>query len=223
MSSSGPLFFVLATASDCAGVYDLVYRHPDPFIRAATNEEVETWVASGAVWVVREASGTVVGACNIRIPEATPEHADPAEFGGIFLQPNYRIKGVSGALSTLALASYYWDNDPDSREPLPLIAHVHVDNTKPLKLLDRIGFVFQQVIEVPDGVPGFEHMPKDAQGKLRGNEFLLPPKRRIQIFREMADLLADARIESFSVKFETPLEMTPEGLRGYADLLERQG
>ena len=139
------------------------------------------------------------------------------------MHPDYRIKGVSVALSTLALASYYWDNDPDSLEPLPLIAHVHVDNPRPLKLLDRIGFAFQRVIEVPDGLAGFEHMPKDAEGKVRGKEFLLPPKCRIQIFRDMAGLLADARIESFSVEFETPLAMTPEELRGYADLLECHG
>src|SRR6266545_1919136 len=96
------LAFALAAESDASAVYDLVYKHPDPFLKAATLADVERWVATGSLWIVREATGAVVGACNIKIPETTPDKSpEPAEFGGIFLHPGYRKHGVADALAAL--------------------------------------------------------------------------------------------------------------------------
>ena len=218
------LHFTLATASDAHAVFDLVYRHPDPFLRAATLEDIESWIASGVCWIVRDLDGpSIVGACNIKVPMTTREQQpEPAEFGGIFIHPDFRDRGIADALGVLALASYYWDNDPESPEPIPIISHVHVDNDKPLKLLDRLGFVFDKIIPVPDGVPGFEHMPRDKEGRLWGKEFRFPPERRIQVFREMAKLLSTEQIGQYAIDVLPSLGMDQAELERLATLIENQ-
>lgn len=215
------LDFTLATWSDADAIFDLVYRHPDPFLRAASFQDVQGWIANGACWIVRDGL-TIVGACNIKVPETTPnQRPEPAEFGGIFVHPDYRVRGVADALGVLALASYYWDNDPESPDPIPIISHVHVDNPNPLKLLERLGFVFDKIIPVPDGVPGFEHMPRDEQGQLRGKEFRLPPDRRIYLFREMAKLLSTQQIGETAIHIFPSLGMNQTELEKFASHIER--
>lgn len=202
----------------------MVYLHPDPFLRSATLEDVENWIANGACWIVRDFAGnSVVGACNIKVPETTTaKPPEPAEFGGIFLHPDFRERGVADALGVLALASYYWDNDPDSAVPIPVISHVHVENDKPLKLLDRLGFEFHEVIDVPDGVPGFEHMPRDEKGRLQGKEFRLPPNNRIHLFLEMAKLLSTHQVGDYDVRVLPALGMDASELGRLAKILQTQ-
>lgn len=221
---AGRLSLTLASPSDAQAIFDLVYFHPDPFLRAATLEDVEGWIANGACWIVRDLlTSKVVGACNIKVPE-TQQHEppEPAEFGGIFIHPDYRDRGVADALGVLALASYYWDNDPDSSNPIPLISHVHVQNAKPLNLLCRLGFIFDRIIPVPDGTPGFEHMPREEDGSLKGKEFHFPPQRRSVIFRTMSSLLSTAQIGTFGVDVLPALGMEPHELERLAEALEAQ-
>jgi hypothetical protein len=218
------LDFTLAKTSDAQAVFDLVYRHPDPFLRAATLEDVESWIANGACWIARDFTGNkVMGACNIKVPETTSaKPPEPAEFGGIFIHPDYRDRGVADALGVLALASYYWDNDPDSAVPIPVISHVHIENDKPLKLLDRLGFEFCEIIDVPDGVPGFEHMPRDKEGRLRGKEFRFPPHGRIHLFRKMAELLSTHQVGDHAVRVLPALGMDAPELERLATILQTQ-
>jgi ribosomal protein S18 acetylase RimI-like enzyme len=218
------LQFTLATTSDIRAIFDLVYRHPDPFLRAATPQDIESWITSGACWIVRDLAGSnIVGACNIKVPLTTPEQRpEPAEFGGIFIHPDFRDRGIADALGVLALASYYWDNDPESPEPIPMISHVHVDNDKPLNLLGRLGFVFHEIIDVPEGVPGFEHMPRDEEGRLRGKEFRFPPDRRIYVFREMAKLLSTEEIGHYAIHVLPALAMVQTELERLATHIETQ-
>jgi GNAT superfamily N-acetyltransferase len=218
------LDFTLAKTSDAQAIFDLVYLHPDPFLRAATFEDIERWIADGACWIVRDFTGNnVVGACNIKVPETTAaKPPEPAEFGGIFIHPDYRDRGVADALGVLALASYYWDNDADSEVPIPVISHVHVENDKPLKLLDRLGFEFHEVIDVPDGVPGFEHMPRDEKGKIWGKEFRFPPHGRIHLFRKMAELLSTDQVGGHGVHVLPALGMDALELERLAKILQAQ-
>ncbi len=218
------LDFTLAKASDAQAVFDLVYLHPDPFLRVATLEDVESWITNGACWIVRDFTGNkVVGACNIKVPETTAaEPPEPAEFGGFFLHPDYRDRGIADALGVLALASYYWDNDPESPDPIPVISHVHIKNVKPLKLLNRLGFTFQKVIPVPDGVPGFDLMPREEDGRLLGNEFLLPPVRRVYFFREIAKLISTQQLGPYAINVLPALGMEPAELERLASLIENQ-
>jgi RimJ/RimL family protein N-acetyltransferase len=216
------LDFALAKDSDAQAIFDLVYLHPDPFLRTATLKDVEGWIRNGACWIVRDFTGNkIVGACNIKVPETTAaKPPEPAEFGGIFIHPDYRDRGVADALGVLALASYYWDNDPDSAVPIPVISHVHVENEKPLKLLDRLGFEFHGIISVPDGIPGFEHMPRNENGELRGKEFQFPPNRRIHLFREMAKLLSTDQIGNYAAHILPALGMDASELERLAEILE---
>lgn len=216
------LHITLATASDANAIFDLVYKEPKPFLRSTTLPQVESWIANGTCWIIRDIAGDgVIGACNIKIPETTPyNQPEPAEFGGIFVHPDYRVRGISDALGVLALASYFWDNDPESSNPVPIISHVHVDNPDPLKLLARLGFVFDKIIPVPPGTPGFEHMPVDGNGVLWGKEFRWPPERRIQLFREMAKLLATQQIEKYGVCIVPALAMDQPELERLANQIE---
>lgn len=218
------LDFTLAKSSDAQAVFDLVYLHPDPFLRAARLEDIESWIANGSCWIVRDCTGNkIVGACNIKVPETTAnEPPEPAEFGGIFIHPDYRDRGVADALGVLALASYYWDNDPDSAIPIPVISHVHIENDKPLKLLERLGFVFHGIIDVPEGVPGFEHMPRDEKGRLRGKEFRFPADRRINLFHEMAKLLSTDQVGDHGVRILPALGMDAPELERLAAILQTQ-
>src|SRR5271155_2453708 len=77
------LDFTLAKACDAQAVFDLVYLHPDPFLRAATLQDIESWIANGSCWIVRDFIGNkIVGACNKKVPETTAdEPPQPAELG----------------------------------------------------------------------------------------------------------------------------------------------
>ncbi len=142
------LFLGLASQTDAPAIFELVYRNPHPFLRKASLNDIQNWIDNGACWIVRDSQrGEIVGACNIKVPVTDRNHPpEPAEFGGIFLHPNYRKPGVSDALATLSLSSYFWDTDPDSPSPIPLISHVHVNNQDPRPLLDRLGFVYMKTI-----------------------------------------------------------------------------
>jgi len=218
------LLLGLASLEDAHDIFELVYSHPDPFLRQASLDQIQNWVNNGACWIIRDLKqGKIVGACNIKVPETDRCHPpEPAEFGGIFLHPDYRRLGISDALATLALSSYYWDTDPDSLSPIPLISHVHVDNQKPRSLLDRLGFLHVKTIKVPDDAPGFEHMPRDEHGQLFGDEFELPPERRVRLFRDMAELLSTGMVGEIPVQIAAALEMNPVELHRLASFLEGQ-
>ena len=73
---------------------------------------------------------------------------------------------------------------------------------------------------MPHGVQGFEHMPRDDDGKLRGKEFRLPPGRRIHLFRAMAKLLTTTHIGRLAVHVVPALGMEPGELERLAAHLE---
>lgn len=214
----------LASLDDAPAIFNLVYKNPHPFLRTATLADIENWIKGGVCWIIRDLqTGAIIGACNIKVPVTSPDRQpDPAEFGGIFLDPNYREPGVSDALAVLALSSYFWDTDPESPTPIPLISHVHVDNPNPRPLLSRLGFVKTRTIPVPAGTPGFENMPRDNEGRLFGDEFELPPRRRVELFRKMAELLDTQMVGQIPAQIEPALAMNPAELRRLASLLEAQ-
>jgi RimJ/RimL family protein N-acetyltransferase len=216
------LHFTLATPVDANAIFDLVYKDPKPFLKSATLSDVQDWITNGSCWIVRDIGGAgIIGACNIRVPETNRyDEPEPAEFGGIFIHPEYRVRGISDALGVLTLASYFWDNDPESPNPIPIISHVHVQNPDPLGLLARLGFVFDKNVPVPRGTPGFEHMPVDENGQLWGKEFRWPPEGRIHLFREMAKLLATQQIDKYGVCVVPALAMVEPELERLAAHLE---
>ena len=97
------LHFTLATPVDANAIFDLVYKDPKPFLKSATLSDVQDWITNGSCWIVRDIGGAgIIGACNIRVPETNRyDEPEPAEFGGIFIHPEYRVRGISDALGVL--------------------------------------------------------------------------------------------------------------------------
>lgn len=187
-----------ASEQDIQEIHTLVFENPEKHIRSLGIEEVEQLVDEGLFWVVRDVRRRrIVGVCYVKVPHTEADKPpDPAEYGGAFVDSAYRRRGLGGVLARVAIAHYFWDNDPDSPEPLPLVAHVHIKNPKPRTILSDLGFEFDKDVVVPDEEPGFEHMPKDEDGTVHGNQFKFKPDERSSLFRTVAKLLDDLEVES---------------------------
>jgi hypothetical protein len=218
------LCFKVAAPSDAHEIYELVYRNPHPFLRTTSLNEIESWIENGVCWVVLDSlESKIIGACNIKVPKTNPDQPpEPAEFGGVFVQEDYRRLGVGDFLSVFALASYYRENDPDSPNPVPLISHVHIQNNNPLRILRDIGFEFVTIIQVPEGVPGFENMPRNSYGHLFGKEFHFPADRRREIFEKMAKLFAIGQLGDYLVEIERVLDLGPLEFQELAENIAAQ-
>lgn len=223
--TSGGYWIGPARYDETKAIHDLVFQKPDQFVRRISFDTLNSRIQDGVCWVARlgGAGGEIVAACMITVPETSPDKPpEPAEFGGLYVHEKLRGSGLGTSLATFAVASYFWDNDPESSDPIPLIAHVHVQNQKPRRILAKLQFVQKPgVIEVPDGIGGFEHMPKSATGRLEGHEFEYPADKRPDIFRWAATVLENRTLPSGEpVEFDCPIGMTVAELRRLAGALE---
>lgn len=218
-----------AKPGDAGEVFGLVYANPHPFLKRVELSDVEKWITAdhSICWVAKEVStNRIVAACNMNVPLPKPgKSPEPAEFGGLFIDENYRKRGVAEVLGVFALTSYFWDTDPDSSNPIALIAHVHVENPGPRPNLDRLGFRHTKRVQLPGDTPGFEHMPKDSDGFANGDEFEFPPERRAQLFRSMAGYLStrELPVTREGIEFDTPTAMTAAALEELAAQLQTIG
>ncbi|MBI5529791.1 MAG: GNAT family N-acetyltransferase [Deltaproteobacteria bacterium] len=214
-----------ARSEDTEAIHDLVFQNPDQFLRRISFETLKGRIAAGVCWVARRggAGREIVAACVITVPETSPgKPPEPAEFGGLYVHEQLRGSGLGTSLATFAVASYFWDNDAENSAPLPLIAHVHVKNQKPRRILGKLQFVQKPgVIEVPDGIEGFEHMPKNAAGNVEGHEFEYPAAKRPDLFRWAAMVLETRTLtKGEPVEFDCPIGMTAAELRRLAAALD---
>lgn len=229
MSKLQRYYFGPAKRSDAEEVFRLVHENPHPFLRRVRWDQVLEWFEQDrcVCWIARDLSETrIVATCNMNIPLSTPDRSpDPAEFGGLFTDEHHRLRGVAAVLGVLALTSYFWDTDPDSLNPIPLLGHVEVHNNPgPRPVLVRLGFEqIEPPVRVPGNTPGFEHMPKDNEGFVNGDEFRFQPKRRVQLFRQMAGYLSTRELPRTHdrIELDVPLGMTAEALEELATQLER--
>lgn len=187
-----------ASEQDVQEIHSLVFKNPGDYIRSLEVENVEKMVDDGLFWVVRDVrQQQIVGVCYVKVPYTEAEKPpEPAEYGGAFVDGAYRRRRLGEVLAQMAIAHYFWDNDPDSPEPLPLLAHVHTKNTKPRTILSNLGFEFDKNIIVPNEAPGFEHMTKDEDDLVHGDEFKFKAEERSSLFRTVAKLLDDLEVQS---------------------------
>jgi hypothetical protein len=88
------------------------------------------------------------------------------EFGGVFVAEGHRSIGLADALGFAGISSQLVYAPPDN-----LIAHVHVANDAPRKLLKRLGFAETGKRDtLPDHIAS-ENMLKDSAGKVVGDVF----------------------------------------------------
>jgi hypothetical protein len=138
-----------------------------------------------ALWMASDGTG-VLAVCYVRADE---DDAQRAEFGGVVVHPERAKKvGLASALGTVAISHYALMGMGDRPE---LIAHVHVDNDKPHRLLtEHLGFVWdanfdkqvpKAVLEAAVGAP--VNLPADATGMICG--------RGLRFERPMLKVFAD--------------------------------
>lgn len=97
--------------------------------------------------------------------------------------------GLALRLSTLKVGAYLLDNeDPSVVAPVPLVAHVHVQNPDPRRLLARLGFECERQVEVPAGIEGFQAMPTNDAGVIVGDEFELTRRGKASLLRGLRQL-----------------------------------
>lgn len=216
MAQGSACTFAPAAERDADEIYALAFKNPEPFLRRVNEADVKMWTTdeNWMCWVAKGgASGSTIALCNLMIPVAVQHVStlEPAEFGALLTDPSQRGTGIGAVLATFALASYFWDTDPDSPTPIPLVAHVHVENQAPRKILRALGFEQRGRVEVRGSRPGFEHMPRDARGMVIGDEFEFPPLKRADLFVRMAGLL-----DRSNHTFHGPIGMTSQALLSLA-------
>jgi hypothetical protein len=217
-----------ARASDVEAVHVLVFADPEPHIRRLPVEDVRDLVRQGVLWLVCDDNDHVVASCYVKVPltEAGID-PEPAEYGGAFVRIDCRRLGLGKVLAQIAIAHYFWDNDPESEEPLHLVAHVHLENPKPRSILKDLGFDHVGQVHVPDEVPGFEHMPRDPAGQITGDEFRFRPQARPALFRDVANLVRSGQLQAADgtmneLAFDINEDMNPDTLEELAaQLVER--
>jgi RimJ/RimL family protein N-acetyltransferase len=219
-----------ASEQDIREIHTLVFENPEKHIRRLEIDKVEQLVDEGLFWVIRDVrQRRIVGVCYVKVPYTEAgKPPDPAEYGGAFVDRGYRRRGFGEVLAKVAIAHYFWDNDPDSPEPLPLVAHVHTNNPKPRTILSNLGFEFDKNVVVPDEASGFEHMPKDEDGMVRGDEFKFKPDERSSLYRTVARLLNDLEIQAedgsiSEIEFIVGPGLSSEALLELAEQLESNG
>ena len=107
----------------------------------------------------------IVGICYV----TEDESANRWEFGGVTVLPSQRGSGIASALGTLAIANTFLQHGVAVRA---LIAHVHVDNPDPRRLLqEHLGFLPTNKVECMEAHEAPSNMRRDATGKVCGDVF----------------------------------------------------
>lgn len=112
-------------------------------------------------------SEEIVGICYIARDTEICGSPERVEFGGVFVNTEYRGSDLPYALASFAICKFSLDNPPISER---LVAHVHQYNRAPLKLIRRLGFkALGAEIPPPDIV---KDMEKNQRGYVIGLLFV---------------------------------------------------
>ena len=94
-------------------------------------EDFVAWAEEGSLIACFEGE-EMVGTCYVK-PDG-----DAFEFGGVFLLDRMRGTGLGAAMGRVAIAAQFAYNAPDPETQL--VAHVHVRNPLPRRMLEALGF-----------------------------------------------------------------------------------
>jgi hypothetical protein len=118
-------------------------------------------IEDNALYEVADANGDPTGIAYVK-----GSGDDDFEFGGIFVADGHRSVGLADALGLAGIASQLVYAPPKG-----LIAHVHVANDAPRKLLKRLGFAETGKRDtLPDHIAS-ENMLRDSEGKVVGDVY----------------------------------------------------
>jgi Acetyltransferase (GNAT) family len=101
------------------------------------------------------------------------DHGNEWEIGGLTVPEDLRHLHLGTFLVRFALAhTIAWNRPWHCGQEV--IAHVHEENTKPRNLLNRLGFVFVEKVEIPDHIAPAS-MKRNESGKVAGDKCRFPP------------------------------------------------
>lgn len=151
-----------------------------------TQEHFEALAESGGLFrVLDAATGTMVGVCYIDEGTEPDGGSQRWEFGGIFVNSEYRKYGIGSTLGKICISNHLVMNatDDDAR----LIAHVHEFNEAPRRMLtQQLGFVENGQETPPDEVAP-PNMKRNDEGHVVGDLF----EFRRSVFDDFADFFEE--------------------------------
>jgi hypothetical protein len=191
---SRDLIIVQAGEQDVRELFELLYVPPKDNLRARSESFIAHLVEQGACYkILGAASDQVVGTCYVAEPDAG---SSDFEFGGAYIMEQFRGAGLFPLIALTSIVHWYlWRA---SEEPhIGLIAHVVRSNRGPRSGLESLGFTLEgQDYVDPRLVPGFDHMPHEADGRVIGDRFRWPLERKCELVRELLGVVRDGLFRS---------------------------
>lgn len=152
---------------DAARAHEFHRAHLTEFLWPRDAAAFEQLCADESLYQALDAqTGEIAAICYVREENEVPE------FGGVFVREDCRGCALGFVLGAIALAADLVMNP--SHCAVALIAHVHSENEKPRKMLDRLGFIRTGQEQVPRAmIPAT--MRRDASGNVTGDVFTFAP------------------------------------------------
>jgi len=150
--------------------------HVDDHVWPRTLEELSQLAEDWCLFEAVTEDGSIAATCYAKQDEEPPDtpRAGKArwEIGGLYAVQACRGTGLAETLATIAIIALYVQNDPQDER---LIGHVHEFNTKPRKLLERLGFAHDGQ-EIPPSHVVPPNMKRNEKGEVVGHLFVFQLK-----------------------------------------------
>jgi RimJ/RimL family protein N-acetyltransferase len=164
--------------SEVDEVFETHRQNITPFIWPRDEGFFRDRIERGELFLIRNAEDRCVGTSYVLTEDCEPTAPKPREFGGLFLDEAVRGRALAGWMGVVALATTYTLDVDTNRFP-PVIAHVHMENRAPHKVLARLGFEPTSTVQLPGDAPA--NMKRDDEGFVRGDELHFLPLRLHQL------------------------------------------
>ncbi len=162
-----------ARSEDVAQVHAWHHTAVGEHIWPRTRLELQELATGGGLIIALDEQSALVGMCYVKEDREPDSRQVRWEFGGVFVAPEARNRGLATLLGAVAIASHLLNHQPPASERL--IAHVHVENTSPRGfLVDQLGFQ-QDGQEIPPSELAPANMKRDADGNVVGDVFVFAP------------------------------------------------
>jgi ribosomal protein S18 acetylase RimI-like enzyme len=173
---------VPSTAAGEAFAFHKKVAENDGHIWPRTEQEFQHYSESGQLFGVRRAdSGEFVALCYAVL------EGKEWELGGLIVDPSLQKLGIGTLLARFALAHTMVYQLP-RQNGQQVIAHVHLANDEPRKLLTHLGFRYLATVNAGTAAPA--SMKRNADGEVVGDQYVFTPeglKRLAKWFHEEFD------------------------------------
>ncbi len=193
----------------------------DTHIWPRTREQLSRLAGDGLLFGARlTKSREIVGLCYLTADELEEEW----EIGGLTIAQDFQHLGIGTFLVRFAIAhALAFDAAPDDKAVRRVIAFVHEENQAPRILLDKLGFIWVDKIEVP-AADAPASMKRNAAGNLVGDKFLFAPAGLRLLSRWLdgfeGKIHADGPAAIIEIAPPVTLDHLREALNQLADLAE---